>query len=73
MSDGFRPPIVPAGFFGIVLGLAGLGNAWRAAHQVWHLPSIVGEILLAFASIVWAGADCALRAALDLRARRVAQ
>ena len=54
MSSGFKPPIVPAGFFGIVLGLAGLGNAWRAAHQVWHLPAIVGEILLAFASIVWA-------------------
>ena len=25
---------VPAGYFGMVLGLAGLGNAWRAAAQV---------------------------------------
>jgi hypothetical protein len=24
----FKPPIVPAAFFGIVLGLAGLGSAW---------------------------------------------
>ncbi|WP_406855712.1 hypothetical protein ABEG18_24845 [Alsobacter sp. KACC 23698] len=24
-------PIVPASFFGIVLGLVGLGSAWRAA------------------------------------------
>ena len=54
MSKGFKPPIVPAAFFGIVLGLAGLGNAWRAAHQVWQLPAIVGEIILALASIVWA-------------------
>ncbi|MCK1391217.1 dicarboxylate transporter/tellurite-resistance protein TehA [Bradyrhizobium sp. 1] len=54
MSNGFKPPIVPAAFFGIVLGLAGLGNAWRVAHQVWHLPAIVGEILLGLASIVWA-------------------
>lgn len=54
MSNGFKPPIVPAAFFGIVLGLAGLGNAWRAAHQVWHLPAIVGETLLALAALVWA-------------------
>ncbi|GMO26162.1 dicarboxylate transporter/tellurite-resistance protein TehA [Bradyrhizobium sp. TM233] len=54
MSNGFKPPIVPAAFFGIVLGLVGLGNAWRAAHQVWHLPAVVGEVLLALAAIVWA-------------------
>ncbi|MGY8711112.1 dicarboxylate transporter/tellurite-resistance protein TehA [Bradyrhizobium sp. 18BD] len=54
MSNGFKPPIVPAAFFGIVLGLAGLGNAWRAAHQVWHLPAIIGEAVLALAAIVWA-------------------
>ena len=28
-------PIVPASFFGMVIGLAGLGAAWRSAHQVW--------------------------------------
>lgn len=54
MSAGFRPPVVPAAFFGIVLGLAGLGGSWRAAHQVWGLPAIVGEALLALAAIVWA-------------------
>jgi tellurite resistance protein len=54
MSNGFKPPIVPAAFFGIVLGLAGLGNAWRAAHQVWQLPAIFGEVILAIASVVWA-------------------
>jgi tellurite resistance protein len=50
----FMPPIVPAAFFGIVLGLAGLGNAWRAAHQVWQLPALVGEVLMALAAVVWA-------------------
>jgi tellurite resistance protein len=45
---------VPASFFGIVLGLAGLGGAWRHAAHVWGLPSIVGEALMLIAGIVWA-------------------
>ena len=49
-----RLPIVPASFFGIVLGLAGLGNAWRAATAAWHLPAAIGEGLMALATIVWA-------------------
>ena len=47
-------PIVPASFFGIVLGIGGLGGAWRAAHRVWHLPSLVGEALLILATLIWA-------------------
>lgn len=47
-------PIVPAGFFGMVLGLAGLGGTWRAAHQAWQLPSMVGETLMLLATMVWA-------------------
>ena len=47
-------PIIPASFFGIVLGLAGLGNVWRQAHRVWDLPAIVGEILVFVAAAVWA-------------------
>ena len=47
-------PKVPAAFFGIVLGLAGLGNAWRAAHAVWQLPAFIGEALQAVAALVWA-------------------
>ncbi|HTH96168.1 MAG TPA: dicarboxylate transporter/tellurite-resistance protein TehA [Stellaceae bacterium] len=50
----FVPPIVPAGFFGIVLGLAGLGNGWRVAHQIWHLPAVVGEVFEALGAAVWA-------------------
>ncbi|MBV9859157.1 MAG: dicarboxylate transporter/tellurite-resistance protein TehA [Alphaproteobacteria bacterium] len=55
MTAPFKPPLVPAGFFGIVVGLAGLGNAWRAAHQVWQqAPALVGEALMVVASLVWA-------------------
>src|SRR5437660_10069032 len=54
VTTGFKPPVVPAGFFGIVLGLAGLGNAWRAAHEVWQAPAAVGEALMAIAAIIWA-------------------
>lgn len=53
MTVRFKPPLIPAAFFGIVLGLAGLGGAWRAAHQVWQTPAIVGEALMAVAAIVW--------------------
>lgn len=47
-------PTIPASYFGIVLGLAGLGSAWRAAHRVWGLPAIYGELLMLIASVVWA-------------------
>jgi len=39
-------PRVPASFYGIVLGLAGLGGAWG----LWP---IVGEALMVLAATVW--------------------
>ena len=48
-------PAVPAAFFAMVLGLAGLAYAWRVAHRVWELPEIVGELLMLLAAAVWAG------------------
>lgn len=48
-----RLPIVPASFFGIVLGVAGLGGAWRVAHRVWALPAMIGESLLLLAALIW--------------------
>ena len=45
---------MPASFFGIVLGLAGLGGAWRVAARVWQLPSVIGEALMLVAGFVWA-------------------
>lgn len=47
-------PIIPSSFFGIVLGLGGLGNVWRQAHLVWDLPPIVGEAIVGVAVAVWA-------------------
>ncbi|AWN34386.1 dicarboxylate transporter/tellurite-resistance protein TehA [Methylobacterium radiodurans] len=44
----------PAAYFGIVLGLAGLGGAWRAASLAWHLPAFVGEAVYTLAGAVWA-------------------
>jgi tellurite resistance protein len=44
---------LPASYFGIVLGLSGLGQAWRLAHTLWGYPSIMGEVLLALATVVW--------------------
>ncbi len=46
-------PRVPAAFFGIVLGVVGLGNTWRAATKVWHLPALVGEALLGLGTLIW--------------------
>lgn len=60
----FKPPpsaashsllsAVPASFFGIVLGLAGLGGSWRAAHRLWGLPAGIGEVLMLAAALAWA-------------------
>lgn len=46
-------PAVPASFFGMVLGIAGLGGAWRIAHRVWNLPAVVSELILCLAAIIW--------------------
>lgn len=37
----------------MVLGLSGLGQAWRVAARLWGLPAIIGEVLLLVASLVW--------------------
>ncbi len=47
-------PKVPAAFFGMVLGLGGLGFSWRAAQAVWPVPAAIGEALMAVAALVWA-------------------
>ena len=53
MATQSKLPIIPASFFGIVLGIGGLGGAWRVAHRVWHLPALIGEVLLVGATLVW--------------------
>ncbi|MFG1278899.1 dicarboxylate transporter/tellurite-resistance protein TehA [Xanthobacter autotrophicus] len=47
-------PVIPASFFGMVLGLVGWSNSWRAAHEIWGLPAAIGEALMIAGSLVWA-------------------
>jgi tellurite resistance protein len=47
-------PAVPAAFFALVLGLAGLAFSWRGAHRIWGFPELVGELLMLLAALVWA-------------------
>lgn len=48
-----RVPLIPASYFGIVLGLGGWANSWRAAHHAWGAPVAVGEALFGIAAAVW--------------------
>ena len=48
-----RAPL-PASLFGVVLGVCGLGQAWRVAARLWDLPGAVGETVLAVATLIWA-------------------
>lgn len=45
---------VPATFFGMVLGLCGLGNGWRAMARLGLAPAWVGEALSLLGVMVWA-------------------
>jgi tellurite resistance protein len=48
----FRP--IPASFFGMVLGLVGLGGNWRTASKLWGFPPAIGEAIMAVAFVVCA-------------------
>jgi Tellurite resistance protein and related permeases len=52
-SSRFPALRVPASYFGIVLGLSGLGQSWRQAARLWHLPTIFGEFIVWAAAAVW--------------------
>lgn len=54
MTSIARHYAVPASFFGMVLGIVGLANAWRRAAQVWGLPVFVSDILTVIGLTVWA-------------------
>jgi len=49
-----RNLVIPASFFGMVLGMVGLGNAWRVAVKLWNMPTWIGEAVMLLAVIVWA-------------------
>ncbi|HVI53669.1 MAG TPA: dicarboxylate transporter/tellurite-resistance protein TehA [Luteibacter sp.] len=44
---------IPASFFGMVLGLVGLGSNWRIASHLWGLPPEIGEGIMVVAFVVW--------------------
>ena len=45
---------LPVALFTIVMGLGGLGLAWRQAHEAIDMPAIVGETILTAAAVVFA-------------------
>jgi tellurite resistance protein len=45
---------IPASFFGMVLGIVGLGSAWRAASALWGIPGAIGEMIMITGAAVWA-------------------
>lgn len=49
-----RLPLIPASFFGMVLGLAGLAADWRAAQAALGMPAAASEALFGLAVAVWA-------------------
>ncbi len=53
IQNALKLPRIPASLFGMVLGLAGLGNSWRTAHRLWGFPAVVGECILLIAAVVW--------------------
>jgi tellurite resistance protein len=59
---------LPVALFGAVLGISGLGIAWRSAARVFHAPGIVGEALLVAGTALFA-LLFVLYAAKILRAR----
>lgn len=45
---------LPVNLFGSVMGLAGLGLAWRLAHQNFGVSPLIGEAIGLFAALVFA-------------------
>ena len=44
--------------FGMVMGIGGLANAWSSAYQVFAVPEVIGEVLLALALVIFAVLVC---------------
>jgi tellurite resistance protein len=46
---------VSASLFSMVLGLCGIGQAWRVAVQLWQVDPLIGKMILLLAGLVWLG------------------
>ena len=44
---------LPSGYFGMVLGIIGMGQAWRYAATIWPVPEAPGLVLVGLAIAVW--------------------
>lgn len=44
---------LPAGYFGMVLGIIGMGFAWRYASRVWPVSHWIGDGLVILAMVIW--------------------
>ncbi|WP_332909429.1 dicarboxylate transporter/tellurite-resistance protein TehA [Shimwellia pseudoproteus] len=44
---------LPSGYFGMVLGIIGMGQAWRYAATIWPLPEAPGLLLIGLAITIW--------------------
>lgn len=44
---------LPAGYFGMVLGIIGMGFAWRYASTIWAVPEAIGDGLVVLAITIW--------------------
>lgn len=44
---------LPAGYFGMVLGIIGMGFAWRYASQIWGISHWPGDGLVILAMLIW--------------------
>ncbi|MEJ8325689.1 dicarboxylate transporter/tellurite-resistance protein TehA [Kosakonia sacchari] len=45
---------LPAGYFGIVLGIIGLGFSWRYAATIWPVTLLPADGLIILAMVIWA-------------------
>ncbi len=53
LSEGSRFLNLPAGYFGMVLGIIGAGFGWRYAATILPVPAIIGEGLVVIAITIW--------------------
>ncbi|WP_437889560.1 dicarboxylate transporter/tellurite-resistance protein TehA [Phytobacter sp. V91] len=44
---------LPAGYFGMVLGIIGLGFAWRYAATIWPVTTLPANVLIVAAIVIW--------------------
>ncbi|CAI1538927.1 Tellurite resistance protein tehA [Serratia proteamaculans] len=59
LNPGSRYLNLPAGYFGMVLGLIGAGFGWRYAATILPVPTVIGEALVVIAITLWFLLACA--------------